>query len=97
VSTGFADIFRANALKNGLLPVTVEKHVADFLHDNHEHPIDIHVADGQLDIPGYGAFSFPIDAFSAYCLARGIDQLDFILSNTDRIDRHEQGSNQLSQ
>lgn len=93
ISTGFADIFRANALKNGLLPVTADQHVVDHLHENGEQPIHIHISDGQLEIPGFGTFGFPIDPFSAYCLARGIDQIEFILSQSDRIDRHEQRAN----
>ena len=90
VSSRFADIFRGNALKNGLLPVTVEPEVADWLLDHPGSEVRIDVTDRRLEIEGYGAFEFPLEPFSAYCLARGIDQLDFILQGADDIQRYEQ-------
>jgi 3-isopropylmalate/(R)-2-methylmalate dehydratase small subunit len=79
-----------------LLPVTVEAHVVDHLHENGERAICIHIDKGQLEVPGLGTFEFPIDPFSAYCLARGIDQLDFLLSQSELIDRHEQRTTQTA-
>ncbi|MDT8319317.1 MAG: 3-isopropylmalate dehydratase small subunit [Xanthomonadales bacterium] len=90
ISSRFADIFRANALKNGLLPVAVEDHVAEFLLAHPDHPVTIDIADHKLKVQNYGEFDFPLDAFSAYCLTRGIDQLDFILDNRAAIDDYEQ-------
>ena len=90
ISARFADIFRNNALKNGLLPVTVEPAVIGYLfaHPDHEVRIDIRAA--RLDVPGLGDIVFPLDAFSAHCLTEGIDQLDFILRHEPDITRHEQ-------
>ena len=90
ISTRFADIFRANALKNGLLPVTAPARAVEFLHQAREPVVEIDVAGARLYIPGCGEFSFPIDPFSAYCLTRGMDPLDFILSNDSEITRYEQ-------
>jgi len=91
VSSRFADIFRSNALKNGLLPVTVDEAVAGYLLDHPGHDVRIDITSRTLDIEGYGQFDFPLDAFSAYCLTRGIDQLDFILRHADDIARFERG------
>lgn len=90
VSSRFADIFRGNALKNGLLPVTVEPEVADWLLEHPGSEVRIDITDRRLVVEGYGAFEFPLEPFSAYCLARGIDQLDFILQGSDDIHRYEQ-------
>ena len=90
ISSRFADIFRSNALKNGLLPVTVDEAVADFLLDHPDHPLRIDIAQRTLTVEGYGEFEFPLDPFSAYCLTRGIDQLDFILENEEAIAAYEE-------
>jgi 3-isopropylmalate/(R)-2-methylmalate dehydratase small subunit len=89
ISSRFADIFRSNALKNGLLPVTVDEAVADFLLDHPDQAVRIDIARHTLTIEGYGEFEFPLDSFSAYCLTRGIDQLDFILQHEDEIASYE--------
>jgi len=90
ISSRFADIFRSNSLKNGLLPITVENHVADFLLANPEQLVRIDIETRKLAIDGFGEFEFPLDPFSAYCLTRGIDQLDFILQNGPEIFAYEQ-------
>jgi 3-isopropylmalate/(R)-2-methylmalate dehydratase small subunit len=91
ISSQFADIFRSNSLKNGLLPVVVEDHVVEFLLAHPGHPVKIDIGNNTLSVQDYGEFEFPLDPFSAYCLTRGIDQLDFILEQEDDISRFEQG------
>jgi 3-isopropylmalate/(R)-2-methylmalate dehydratase small subunit len=90
ISRRFADIFRSNSLKNGLLPITVEGRVADFLLTHPEQSVRIDIVTRTLSIEGYGEFHFPLDPFSAYCLTRGIDQLDFILEREQDIRAYEQ-------
>ena len=51
--------------------------------------VRIDISERSLDIEGYGRVDFPLDPFSAYCLTRGIDQLDFILQGADDIQRYE--------
>jgi len=90
ISSQFADIFRSNSLKNGLLPVMVDEPVVAFLHAHPNHPVRIDIRNNTLTVEGYGEFQFPLDPFSAYCLTRGIDQLDFLLENEKEISRYEQ-------
>jgi 3-isopropylmalate/(R)-2-methylmalate dehydratase small subunit len=89
VSSRFADIFRNNALKNGLLPITVGQDAIDFLLAHPGHPVRIDIPSTTLEISGFGNVVFPLDPFTAYCLARGIDQLDFILQHETDIARYE--------
>jgi 3-isopropylmalate/(R)-2-methylmalate dehydratase small subunit len=89
ISSQFADIFHSNSLKNGLLPIVVEEHVTAFLHERPDHSVHIDILNATLTVEGYGTFEFPIDPFSAYCLTRGIDQLDFLLENKPKIDCFE--------
>lgn len=90
VSSRFADIFRNNALKNGLLPITVEQNVIDFLLAHPRQEVRIDIPATTLEISGFGPVEFPLDPFTAYCIARGIDQLDFILQHETDIARYEQ-------
>jgi 3-isopropylmalate/(R)-2-methylmalate dehydratase small subunit len=92
ISSRFADIFRSNALKNGLLPVTVDETVVQYLLDHPDHAVRVDVAHHTLAIEGYGEFEFPLDPFSAFCLTRGIDPLDFILQNADAIAAFEENA-----
>ena len=89
ISSRFADIFRSNSLKNGLLPITVDDAVVQFLLGHPDHAVRIDISRRTLSVEGYGEFEFPLDPFSAYCLTRGIDPLDFILQNEEAIDVYE--------
>jgi 3-isopropylmalate/(R)-2-methylmalate dehydratase small subunit len=90
ISDRFADIFRNNSLKNGLLPITVEKHFLEYLLAEPDHPVRIDIHERKLIIEGYGECEFPLDPFSAFCVTRGIDQLDFILDHEQDISTYEQ-------
>ena len=90
ISDRFADIFRNNSLKNGLLPITVDAGVIEFLHAHPDHEVSIDLSRRRLWVKGLGEFEFPLDPFSAFCLTREIDQLDFILENEQDISAYEQ-------
>jgi 3-isopropylmalate/(R)-2-methylmalate dehydratase small subunit len=92
ISSQFADIFRSNSLKNGLIPVQVSDHVVEFLLAHPNHPVRIDISTNRLAVENFGEFEFPLDPFSAYCLTRDINQLDFLLENEAEISRYEQGS-----
>lgn len=93
ISSRFADIFRNNSLKNGLIPVTVEEQLVEYLHAHPDSEVRIDITRRQLTVANYGTVQFPLDPFSAFCLTRGIDQLDFILQNEQDISAHEQKHN----
>ena len=93
ISDRFADIFRSNSLKNGLLPITVDKHFLEYLLAEPDHAVRIDVHNRKLIVQGYGECEFPLDPFSAYCVTRGIDQLDFILNHEQDISTYEQRYN----
>ena len=93
ISTSFADIFRNNSLKNGLLPVIVPV-------DVHRMLVEMYAADPDLDLmidlpsqtlvlPDEEEVKFPIDAFSKTCLLNGVDELGYILVLEEHIQRFE--------
>ena len=83
ISTSFADIFRSNALKNGLLPIIVDESThQQLLAMVGEQPgveLTIDLATQTLSFPG-GSVSFLIDPFNKTCLLNGVDELGYILS-----------------
>lgn len=83
ISASFADIFRSNALKNGLLPVIVDATTHQRLFDLAEELPDtelmIDLESQTLSFPG-GSAVFPLDPFSRTCLLRDVDELGYILS-----------------
>lgn len=93
ISTSFADIFRGNALKNGLLPIIVDKDThTELLELAAEAPqaeLTVDLEAQTLTLPGDRAVTFPIDAFSKACLLKGTDELGYILSFEDRIAAYE--------
>lgn len=90
VSTEIADIFRSNALKNGLLPVVVDDATHRWLLDHPGAAVGIDVAEATLTLPEGRTVSFPIDGFARYCLLEGIDQLGFLQQQAAAIDRFEE-------
>ena len=90
ISTEIADIFGGNSLKNGLLPVTVDKATHRWLVENPGVEVTVDVAASKLLLPDGRAVSFPIDGFSKYCLLNGVDQLGYLLNQSDAISRFEE-------
>jgi 3-isopropylmalate/(R)-2-methylmalate dehydratase small subunit len=90
VSTEIADIFKTNALKNGLLPVVVDEPTAGWLLEHPGAEVEIDLQATLLRLPNGAAVSFPIDAFARYCLLNGIDELGFLLSREAELARYEQ-------
>jgi 3-isopropylmalate/(R)-2-methylmalate dehydratase small subunit len=83
ISTSFADIFRNNALKNGLLPIIVDapthQKLLAMIAENPATELTIDLAAQTLSFPG-GSVTFPIDPFNKTCLLEGVDELGYILS-----------------
>ena len=82
ISTSFADIFRNNALKNGLLPIVVDEETHSLLLqlvDESPRPeLTVDLATQTLSYPG-GSVTFPIDPFNKACLLNGVDELGYIM------------------
>jgi len=94
VSTEFADIFRGNALGNGLLPVQVEPAVVEALigaaASGTRPCVRVELDAQRLVLPGGAvAAPFPLAPFARHCLQHGIDELDFLLGAAPEIDAYE--------
>jgi 3-isopropylmalate/(R)-2-methylmalate dehydratase small subunit len=93
ISTSFADIFRGNSLKNGLLPVEVPSEAqAELFRMVAADPgleVTVDLASQALTLPNGKAVSFPIDQFSKQCLLAGVDQLGYLLKQEKHIQAYE--------
>jgi 3-isopropylmalate/(R)-2-methylmalate dehydratase small subunit len=91
ISTSIADIFRNNALKNGLLPIVVDPAVHAKLLAAPGSAVTITLEDQSLVLADGTRVKFPIDPFARYCLMNGVDELGFLLAQDEAITRFEAG------
>jgi 3-isopropylmalate/(R)-2-methylmalate dehydratase small subunit len=89
VSTEIADIFRSNALKNGLLPVVVDEATSRWLIEHPGAEVHIDVDTTTLSLPTGERVRFPLEAFARYCLLNGVDELEFLLGQVQHIEAYE--------
>jgi 3-isopropylmalate/(R)-2-methylmalate dehydratase small subunit len=93
ISTSFADIFRNNALKNGLLPIIVDAPTHRRLFELHGADpgakVTVDLAAQTLTLPDGTAVQFPIDGFAKQCLIEGVDELGYLLTYLPAIVAHE--------
>ena len=93
ISTSFADIFRNNALKNGLLPIVVDAETHRMLFDVLEEvphaEVTVDLATQTVTLPTGQTVPFPIDGFSKTCLLKGTDELGYLLGFEKQITEYE--------
>jgi 3-isopropylmalate/(R)-2-methylmalate dehydratase small subunit len=89
VSSQIADIFRNNALKNGLVPVVLDEAIVQQLMQQADGEFLIDIASCTLTAPGGQSHRFPLDAFARTCLLEGVDELGYLLLRDDAISAFE--------
>jgi len=93
VSTYFADIFRNNSLKNGLLPIVVDeethRQLVSLAEEDPETEITVELENEQIVLPDGRRVGFPIDGFSKHCLLNGVDQMGYLLGLDENIVAYE--------
>ncbi|GAB4110487.1 MAG: 3-isopropylmalate dehydratase small subunit [Roseiflexaceae bacterium] len=89
ISTFFADIFRNNSLKNGLLPIMVDpethQQLISMAQEDPSTSITIDLAAQTINLPDGRKVTFPIDPFAKHCLLNGVDQMGFLLAEDESI------------
>ena len=93
VSSFFADIFKGNALNNGLLPIKVSegflKEILAEITANPKTEIAVDVEKQTITI-NHKTEEFDIDPYKKICLINGYDDIDFLLSKKEAIEAYEQ-------
>ena len=90
ISSEIADIFRNNALKNGLLPIVLPEAVVDTLLAQPGLRLQVDVAKRRVYWPDGEHVSFPLDAFAQTCLLEGVDELGYLIAQDAAITAFEE-------
>ena len=90
ISSEIADIFKGNSLKNGLLPIVIDKGAHQWLldHPGEEVTVDLQACEVRLPKNG-GTYKFNVDAFSRHCLLQGVDEMGYLAAQDDAISKFE--------
>ena len=91
VSASIADIFKGNAVRNGLVPVEIEPSAHRELLSRPGAEIVIDVEAGTVSLPDGGSARFELPPFARRCLLTGRGPLDFLLEQEPAILRYEEG------
>jgi 3-isopropylmalate/(R)-2-methylmalate dehydratase small subunit len=93
ISTMFADIFKGNSLKNGLIPVVIEPaaHAALLAARARDKdlPVRVDLQATTVSWPGQEPLKFPIDPFSRTCLLEGVDELGYLQKFASQTEAYE--------
>jgi 3-isopropylmalate/(R)-2-methylmalate dehydratase small subunit len=85
-----ADIFRGNALKNGLLAIVISAAEHQWLLKHPGIELTIDVREQYIALPDGGRIGFQLEPFARHCLLHGVDQLGYLLQHADAITHYEQ-------
>ena len=96
IALSFADIFRGNALKNGLLPVAVDESTHARLLSAPGSAVTVDLEAQKLTLADGTGASFALDPFARYCLLNGIDELQFLLGQEEALAAYERRTGPLS-
>ncbi len=97
VSPSIADIFKGNAVRNGLVPVEIEPSAHRELLARPGTEIVIDVEAGTVSLPDGGSARFELPPFARRCLLTGRGPLDFLLEQEPAILRYEQGNDDVAE
>jgi 3-isopropylmalate/(R)-2-methylmalate dehydratase small subunit len=96
VSSYFADIFKGNALNNGLLPILVSpeflKEITTIIQENPSTNLCVNLEEQTIAVENSDLVaSFEIDPYKKICMINGFDDIDFLINNKDKIEAFEKG------
>jgi 3-isopropylmalate/(R)-2-methylmalate dehydratase small subunit len=89
-SSEIADIFRGNALKNGLLAIVLDEADHQYLLEHPGIELEVDIAAQTIALPDGRKIEFPLEPFAKHCLLAGVDQLGFLLQHEAQIAAFEQ-------
>ncbi len=90
ISSRVADIFRANALKNGLLAIEVDAQTHTWLLQHPGVELTVDVVSCSIRLPDGRQIGFALDPFARTCLLEGVDAMGYLLAQSDAIAKYEQ-------
>lgn len=98
ISSYFADIFKGNALNNGILPIVVSdgilNQIFEIIDQNPSTEFEVNLEKQTLKIQDQ-TIKFEVDSYKKICLLNGYDDIDFLISQKDKIETYEQNHKSL--
>ncbi|WP_312922759.1 3-isopropylmalate dehydratase small subunit [Empedobacter brevis] len=98
ISSYFADIFKGNALNNGILPIVVSDEILnqifEIIDQNPSTEFEVNLENQSLVIQNQ-SINFEVDSYKKICLLNGYDDIDFLISQKDKIEAYEQNHKSL--
>jgi 3-isopropylmalate/(R)-2-methylmalate dehydratase small subunit len=91
ISSEIADIFKSNALRNGLLPVVLDADTHAWLIAHPGVELSIDLRSSELRLPAGRVASFEVEPFARQCMLHGVDPLGWLLGREEDIRRFEEG------
>ena len=98
ISSFFADIFKGNALNNGLLPIQISdsqlQTIFEAINENPNIEFIVDLVDQYVEIPSIGLhIDFEINSYKKTCLINGYDDIDYLINNKQKIEEFERKRN----
>lgn len=98
ISSFFADIFKGNALNNGLLPIQISdsqlQTIFEAINENPNIEFIVDLVDQYVEIPSIGLhIDFEINSYKKTCLINGYDDIDYLINNKHKIKEFERKRN----
>jgi 3-isopropylmalate/(R)-2-methylmalate dehydratase small subunit len=98
ISSFFADIFKGNALNNGLLPIQVSdsqlQTIFEAINENPSCEFIIDLVGQYIEVPSIGLhIDFEINSYKKTCLINGYDDIDYLINNKHKIEEFERKRN----
>jgi 3-isopropylmalate/(R)-2-methylmalate dehydratase small subunit len=93
IGLSFADIFKGNAMKNGILPIALEPKAHERLvqarQANPNATVRVDLPAQEVTLPDGSVCPFQVDSFAKHCLVEGVDELGYLLTFDAAIQAHE--------
>jgi 3-isopropylmalate/(R)-2-methylmalate dehydratase small subunit len=95
IAASFADIFYSNAIKNHILPIVLDpeiiEHIFTWEKQTPEYIINVDLVEQKVTLPDETSYSFEINGYDKHALINEIDNLDFLLTQLEKIKAFDQG------
>ena len=89
IAPSFADIFFNNAMKNGILPIILDEKIVDEIFVAGDCEVEVNVAAQKVILPNGEVANFQIDSYRKECLLKGMDDLDYLVSQMNEIENFD--------
>ena len=93
IAPSFADIFKNNCYKNGILPVVLEVEVVEVLmreiEANENYHLTVNLENQQVETPNDQTYKFDVGDFEKYCMLNGLDEIGWTLQFESLISQYE--------